>query len=180
MGARFGAWAPARCSFLLAQAMRRNHLATKHGGEGSLSPAAAALWLHAIATAGLSLDSATEKVEVEAILLSCAESLALTDTELSENADGAGPESVARALCALRLLGKDEERGLGEALLAHLANHDAHTFTAPTWLLLGEVRSSFSTADIEPPEIFSSELWLSALGALPTAAAEETSAVEKE
>merc|ERR1711959_275160 len=59
--ARFGAWVPTRCSFLLAQAMRRDHVAKKHG-RGGLQPAAAALWLHAIAMAGLGLDTATEKV----------------------------------------------------------------------------------------------------------------------
>lgn len=169
--ARFDAWAPARCSFLLAQAMRRDDMAKKHN-QDRLPPAAAALWLDAIATSGLGLDNCTENVAVEDTLLSCIETMVLMNGDTSETTGndvsaGADTESLARALYALRSLGKHEERGLGQALLDRLSDLDAKSFSSPTWLLLDKARSSLLAADADLPEAFTSPDWISALPALP-------------
>lgn len=123
--------------------------------EAPMPPDAGALWLCAIAQGGHALDNVTKKIACEEPLLKCAESLALLE-------GGAGPDAafstnLARALWALCVLKKREERDLGTSLLERLAELDPVLFSAESWALLREVSVTMSGA--EGAGVFENSVW---------------------
>jgi len=136
--ARCGAWGPARCSWLLALALRRDRLGK------TLTPAAGAFWLCAIAEAGETLETATDNGEYcSQQLLDCAEALGCSSPDVSSIS------SMGRALWALQSLGLQGERGLGEALLETLSGAEHACITPETWALLREVHGATPGPDVD-------------------------------
>lgn len=120
--ARCGAWQSARCDDLLQQALQR----------GNLPPEAGALWLCAVTQAGVEMQSAAPHVDCSEQLLPCVQAIATEEQPC--------PAALTRALWSLCVLGQAEADGIGEALLARLAEADASQFTAETWAMLREVQ----------------------------------------
>jgi len=120
--ARCGAWQSARCDHLLHQALM----------QGSPTPGAGALWLCAIAQAGVELESAALHLDCSEHLLPCAQAIASEDQPCHI--------ALGRTLWSLSALGQSEAEGIGEVLLKRLAEADASQFTAETWAMLREVQ----------------------------------------
>mmetsp|Transcript_57830 Transcript_57830/g.161410 ORF Transcript_57830/g.161410 Transcript_57830/m.161410 type:complete len:691 (+) Transcript_57830:59-2131(+) len=134
--ARCGVWEAANCGLLLSWAIKRHNLALKGANaDPTLSPAACASWLCAVAQAGVGLEDGTRNVAYSDALISGAQALLTDDTALIT--------SSARALWALHAMDKiGEGDGLGQKLWDFIAAATPSSLSAEAWALLREVRAS--------------------------------------